>query len=166
MLFLKRRYTCFKNNNLWIILNLLHALWIWANNFRKMIDRINNIPTFHSFPWLSRKKIKNRPVNNKLQTGILGISLFGKPGNYLAGNKFRDFWLFSQPQNTSRVWDSIFPNIWLKYDIDTRISHISISGNEIRVSVTYLVTITLINNRKKNDIQGDFRFLILLKSRN
>ena len=67
MLFLKRRYTCFKNNNLWIILNLLHALWIWANNFRKMIDRINNIPTFHSFPWLSRKKIKNRPVNNKLQ---------------------------------------------------------------------------------------------------
>ena len=43
---------------------------------------------FLDFP---AKNKKTRSVNNKLQTGILGISLFGKPGNYLAGNKFRDF---------------------------------------------------------------------------
>ena len=67
--------------------------------------------------------------------------------------------------NSCRVWDSIFPNIWSKNYVDTRILRISTYSNEIRVSVTYLITITLINNRKI-DIQWDFRFLFLLKSRN
>ena len=49
-------------------------------------------------------------------------------------------------------------------DIDTRISLISTYSNEITVSVTYLITITLINNRK-TDTQRDFRFLYLLKLR-
>ena len=75
----------------------------------------------------------------------------------------------SKPQNcelnTCPVWDSLFSNIWSKYDIDTRISQISSYSNEIRVSVTYLITITLISNRKV-DIQRDFRFLFLMKSRN
>ena len=37
---------------------------------------------------------------------------------------------------------------YLIFDMDTRISHISTYGNEIRVPLTYLITITLINNRK------------------
>ena len=57
-----------------------------------------------------------------------------------------------------------FPNIWSKYDIDTRILHISTYNNEIRLSVTYL-TITLISN-SKIDIQWDFCLLFLLKSSN
>ena len=36
-----------------------------------------------------------------------------------------------------------FPNIWLKCDTDTHISHISTYSTKIRVSVTYLITITL-----------------------
>ena len=44
------------------------------------------------------------------------------------------------------------------YDIDVRISHISTSSNKIRVSVTYLITITLISNRKIH-IQWDVWFL-------
>ena len=67
--------------------------------------------------------------------------------------------------NTCRVWDSLFPNIWSMHYVDTRISRISTYSNEIRVSVTYLIIITLINNRKI-DIQWDFRFLFLLKSWN
>ena len=43
-------------------------------------------------------------------------------------------------------------------DIDTRILHISAYNNEIRVSATYLITITLINIWKI-DIQWGFRFL-------
>ena len=66
--------------------------------------------------------------------------------------------------NTCRLWDFLFPNIWLKYDIDTGISHISSYRNKIRVSVIYLLTVALINNRKI-DIQWDFCFLLLLKSR-
>ena len=61
--------------------------------------------------------------------------------------------------NTCRVWDSLFPNIWSKYDIDTCISHMSTYSNKIRVSVTYLITNTLINNRKIN-FPSDFSFLI------
>ena len=60
--------------------------------------------------------------------------------------------------NTVRVWDSLFPNIGSKYNIDTRISHISTYSNKTRVSVTYLITITLINNRQ-TDIQWGFRCL-------
>ena len=44
---------------------------------------------------------------------------------------------------TYRVWDSVFPNISSKYDIS-----ISVYSNKNRISVTYLITITLINNRK------------------
>ena len=69
--------------------------------------------------------------------------------------KIRDFWPFSrnfvpaQFQNrkiaklntrkiiTCRIWDSLFLNIWSKYDIDTRISHISTYSNDIRVFVTF-----------------------------
>ena len=36
----------------------------------------------------------------------------------------------------------------ITYDIDTRILDISISSNGVRVSVIYLITITLIKNRK------------------
>ena len=91
---------------------------------------------------------------------------------------FRDFWPFSRnslptksfkttkPQcqitaklNTCRVWDSLFPNIWSKYDIDTCILHIFTYSKEIRVSVTCLITIAMINNRKI-DTQWDFSFLI------
>ena len=54
--------------------------------------------------------------------------------------------------------NTLFPNIWSKYDINTRISHISTNINEIRVSVTYLISPTLINKRKIA-IQWDFRFL-------
>ena len=46
--------------------------------------------------------------------------------------------------------NSLVLNIWSKYDIDTRISRFSTDSNEIRVSVTYLITITLINNRKSD----------------
>ena len=67
--------------------------------------------------------------------------------------------------NTCRVWDFLFPNIWWKYDIDIRISHVSTYSNKTRVSVTCMMTITLINNRK-SDIQWDFRLLFSLKSRN
>ena len=81
---------------------------------------------------------------------------------YLKGIKFRsirDFWPFSpnfypwkvsKPQNreikyprnlnTCRLWDSLFPNIWSKYDVDTHISHISTYSN---ISVTYLIINTL-----------------------
>ena len=38
--------------------------------------------------------------------------------------------------------------------------HISTFSNEVRVSVTYLITIALINNRKI-DSQWDFRFRTL-----
>ena len=58
----------------------------------------------------------------------------------------------------AEVDNSLFPNIWSKYDINTRISHISTNINEIRVSVTYLITPTLINKRKIAN-QWDFRFL-------
>ena len=54
--------------------------------------------------------------------------------------------------------NTLFPNIWSKYDINTRISHISTNINEIRVSVTYLISPTLINKRKIA-IQWEFRFL-------
>ena len=103
--------------------------------------------------------------------------------------------------NSCRVWDSLFPNIWSKYDIDDRISHISTNsvgtgrklnvhktfrkrlrrllnvlctfnlcpvstgyGDEIRVSATYLITITLINNRK-NDVNeiSFFHFIEIAK---
>ena len=67
--------------------------------------------------------------------------------------------------NPCQVWDSLFPNIWSKYDIDNRTLHISTYSNEIRVSETYLITIEFINNRK-TDIQWDFRFFYLLKSQN
>ena len=50
--------------------------------------------------------------------------------------------------NTCQVWDSLFPNIWSGCGFDTRISHISSYRNKIGVSVTYLITITLINDRK------------------
>ena len=56
------------------------------------------------------------------------------------------------------VDNTLFPNIWSKYDINTRISHISTNINEIRVSVTYLISPTLINKRKIA-IQWEFRFL-------
>ena len=36
----------------------------------------------------------------------------------------------------------------ITYDIDTRILDISISSNGVRVYVIYLITITLIKNRK------------------
>ena len=69
--------------------------------------------------------------------------------------------------STCRIWDSLFPHALSKNDTDTLISHISTYSNKIRVSVTHLIliTITLINYRKI-DIQWDFRFLLLLKSRN
>ena len=67
--------------------------------------------------------------------------------------------------NTCRVWNSLFPKIWTKYDIDIRTWHISTYSNEIRISVTYLIKITLINNRKIN-IPWDFRFLFSLKLQN
>ena len=47
-----------------------------------------------------------------------------------------------------RIWDSLFPHTLSKYDTDTLISHISTYSNKIRVSVTHLITITLINYRK------------------
>ena len=60
-----------------------------------------------------------------------------KPGEYQRskclsqGIKFLNFWSFLQnvlpvksfkiaKSNTCRVWDSLFPNIWSKYDIDGR----------------------------------------------
>ena len=58
----------------------------------------------------------------------------------------------------SEVDNSFFANISSKYNFDTRISHISTNINEIRVSVTYLITLTLIN-KIKIAIQWDFRFL-------
>ena len=64
--------------------------------------------------------------------------------------------------NTCQVWDYLFPNIWSKYDINTHMSYISAYSHETRVSVTYLITITSINNRKI-DIQWDICFLFLLK---
>ena len=67
--------------------------------------------------------------------------------------------------NTYRAWHSLFLNIWSKSDIHTHISCVSTYSNEIGVSVTYLITITLINNRKI-DIQWDFCFILLLKSQN
>ena len=71
------------------------------------------------------------------------LTIFGK---FCSREKFQD-------QNiaklyTCRVWDSLLANIWSKYDDDTHILHISTYGNKIRLSVTYLITITLINNRK------------------
>ena len=63
--------------------------------------------------------------------------------------------------NICRVWDSPFPNVWSKYDIDTRTSHVSTYSNENRVLVTYSIIVTLIRNRKIK-IQSDFRFLFLL----
>ena len=50
--------------------------------------------------------------------------------------------------NACRVCSSLFPNIWSKHDIDTRILRASSCSNETRVSVPYLITITLINNTK------------------
>ena len=58
----------------------------------------------------------------------------------------------------AEVDNSLFPNTWSKYDINTRISYISTNINEVRVSVTYLITLTLINKRKIA-IQWEFRFL-------
>ena len=58
----------------------------------------------------------------------------------------------------SEVDNSFFANISSKYNFDTRISHVSTNINEIRVSVTYLITLTLIN-KIKIAIQWDFRFL-------
>ena len=81
---------------------------------------------------------------------------------YIIFREFCDFWPFSlnyvpaysfenhkiAKLNTCQLWNSLFPNIWSKYDIDTRISRVLRKANEIRYSVTYLITITLINNRK------------------
>ena len=58
------------------------------------------------------------------------------PYLYIKGVKFRSFWPFSRnfvpaksfkiaKLNTCRVWDYLSPNIWSKYDIYNRISHIS-----------------------------------------
>ena len=66
--------------------------------------------------------------------------------------------------NTAEFEILFFLMFWSKYDIDTRMSHISTYGDEIRVSVTYLITITLINN-EKTDTRWDFRFLFSMKSR-
>ena len=49
--------------------------------------------------------------------------------------------------DTRGIWDSLFPNIWSKYDIDTRIWRLSACNNEIRVSVTTLITIALIHKK-------------------
>ena len=67
--------------------------------------------------------------------------------------------------NTCWAWDLCFLIFDQILDNDTCISHLFTYSNEIRVSVTYLTTITLINNRKI-DIQWDFPFLFLMKLRN
>ena len=55
---------------------------------------------------------------------------------------------------TAEFDDLLFPDIWSKYDIDT-IPHVFTYSNKIRVSVTYLITITF-NNNRKNVIRWDF----------
>ena len=93
------------------------------------------------------------------------VTIFAK---FCTGKKFQNLQI--EKLNTHWIkylpsWDSLFPNIWSKYDTDIGILHISIYGIEIRVSVTYLIPITLISNRNI-DIQWDFCFLFLVKSRN
>ena len=131
-------------------------------------------------------ELKIKPSSTVGPKALMGPSSAWKvlsfPG--VKSRDFRDFWTFPQKfvpakslkttksrnqtiekLNTCRVRDFIFPNIWSKYDIDTLISHTSTYSNKIRVSVTYLIKIALISNRKI-DIQWDFRFSLLLKSRN
>ena len=98
-----------------------------------------------------------------------------------AGITFCNFWPFSQNSmpakslkitksrnskpaklNTCWAWDHYFLIFDQILDNDTCISHLFTYSNEIRVSVTYLITITLINNRKI-DIQWDFSVLFLMK---
>ena len=52
-----------------------------------------------------------------------------------------------------------FPNTWSKFYADNGISQTFTYSNKIRVSETYLITATLINNRKI-DIQWDFHYLL------
>ena len=79
--------------------------------------------------------------------------------------EFRNFWLFSRSfvpvkLNTCQVCDFLFPNILILIPVH-RTSLPSVT--KFRVSVTYLITITLINNRK---IEWDVCFLFFLKLRN
>ena len=79
--------------------------------------------------------------------------------------EFRNFWLFSRSfvpvkLNTCQVCDFLFPNILILIPVH-RTSLPSVT--KFRVSETYLITITLINNRK---IEWDVRFLFFLKLRN
>ena len=93
--------------------------------------------------------------------------------NYLKGIKFRGYkssqFLYhfreilfprkvskKKNLNTCQVWDYLSLNIWSKYDIDTCVLYMSTYINGIRVFVIYLITNTLIDNRKI-DIQWDFR---------
>ena len=84
-----------------------------------------------------------------------------KLGDFLDFCSFREILYtrkISKPQNREIKYQQdeipaglqilFFSNIFPKHDIDTRISHISRNNNEIRVSITYLLTITLINKRK------------------
>ena len=79
--------------------------------------------------------------------------------------EFRNFWLFLRSfvpvkLNTCQVCDFLFPNILILIPVH-RTSLPSVT--KFSVSVTYLITITLINNRKA---EWDVRFLFFLKLRN
>ena len=60
-----------------------------------------------------------------------------------------DWFLYDNGLRHERIkYLPLFHNIWSKYDIDTGISHVSICSNEIRLSLTYLITISLIKDSK------------------
>ena len=90
------------------------------------------------------------------------------PYLYIKGVKFRGFWPFSRnfvPAKIPAEFEIVFLLIFDQSMIFITVYRIFLLSNEIRVSVKYFITITLISNRKI-DIQLDFRFLFLLKPRN
>ena len=100
-------------------------------------------------PWPFTYKIK----------GLWFFTECTKVNEYLKGIKPRDCRNFGPflrktanykiaKLSTIQIWDSLFPNIWSKYDIDTHILDISTYGNEIRISVT-LITIAFITNTRE-----------------
>ena len=77
----------------------------------------------------------------------LFLTIFAKFWTRVKFQKYNIAKLIPAKLNTCQIWDSLFPNIWSRFDIiATRVSRVYVNN---KIWVSYLITITLINDRKK-----------------
>ena len=82
-------------------------------------------------------------------TGILRVFDFWSfSWSFVNAKSFKTTKRVSNLKLSKRDVDSLFPNMLPKHDVDTHISPFSTYSNEIRVPVTYLITVIWINNKK------------------